>query len=151
MKERKAPPRIIPERVAPGRKHLSMEEWRRLLAVSRRAGVYEHALIRTLYETGMRASEPGDLVFDHLKRIHEEPPQLYVPRGKGSVTGWQDISDDLADLLWEWTLYRWKLSHNLTVREVALTWPHAPVFPGRNLHGTRRGITRKTVWARCRA
>lgn len=138
---------IVPEPRRTGRKHLTMKEWRNTLSMARSAGLFEHVLLRTLYETGMRASEPGALVFDHLKRLRERPPQLYVPRGKGSVTGWQDISRDLADLVAEWALQAWNLSPTLSPREIAMNWPAAPVFPGRLMRGRRKGITRRTVWS----
>jgi len=132
----------VPEPRKEGRRHLSMEEWRRLLAAARAAGVFEHTLIRLLYEAALRASEPGEMRLDHLKRLGKL--QLYVPRGKGSHTGWQDISRDLAALLAVHVKQAYQLS--ITVETAARRWPGMYVFPGQRRLGVRKGISRRSVF-----
>lgn len=136
----------VPEPRKGARKHLSLDEWRLLLAQARSAGLQDHALVRMLYETGMRASEPGELRLDHLKRLDKD--QLYVPRGKGSVSGWVSISHDLADLLESWVSEVYGLEERgIPVSEAARKWPKIYVFPGARLRGKRRGgVHRRTVW-----
>lgn len=137
----------VPEPRRGQRKHLTLEEWRRVMHAAKHAGLQEHALLRVLYETGMRASEPGGLVLDHLKRL--ESNQLYVPRGKGSVTGWQTISRDLADLLWKWTCRVYNCA-DLSPRVVGEKYGHMPVFPGQRNLGRATSISRKQVWRICK-
>ena len=122
------------------RKHLTLAEWRKLLAQARGAGLFEHALIRLLYECGLRAQEPGDLRLDHLKLLGDN--RLFVPRAKGSTTGWQDISPAMGKLLRQWTQQVYRVS----AAEAARRAPAGYVFPGMRRMGPARGVSRKTVW-----
>lgn len=136
---------IVPEPRHAGRKHLTMEEWRAVIVCARGQGLFEHTLMRVMYECGLRASEPGAMVLDHVKRLDRK--QLYVPRGKGSVTGWQDISKGLSGLLWEWVCDVYGLPEDeLSPRQAAEQWPEAFVFPGKRYRGSIRPLSRKQVW-----
>jgi integrase len=141
------PYKPVPEPRKGIRKHLTMEEWRALYAAAQRAGEFEHVLVRLMYETALRAAEPGLLRLDHLKRLTHEPPQLYVPRGKGSTVGWVVITQELADMLRAWVKYQYQLGETITVGELCGNRPAYFVFPGTRYKGQRRGITRNSVWA----
>jgi len=134
----------VPEPRKAGRHYLTLDEWRKLLATARAAGDFEHLLTRLLYECALRASEPGEMRLDHLKRLHLG--QLYVARGKGSHTGWQDISKELAALLDAHVRRTYELKGSASVTAAAKKWPALYVFPGAYYRGVRKGISRKTVF-----
>lgn len=137
----------VPEPRKEGRRHLTLAEWRALLAAARQAGPFEHTLIRLLYEAALRASEPGTLRLDHLKRLGKL--QLYVSRGKDSHTGWQEISRDLATLLADHVKRTYQLT--VTVETAARRWGELYVFPGQRRLGARKGISRRSVFDTVRA
>jgi len=132
----------VPEPRKEVRRHLTLEEWRKLLSAARAAGPFEHTLIRLLYEAALRASEPGVLRLDHLKRLNKL--QLYVSRGKDSHTGWQEISRDLAALLVDHVKRTYQLT--VSVETAARRWPALYVFPGQRRMGARKGISRRSVF-----
>jgi integrase len=118
-------------------------------------GAFELVLMRLLYEVALRAGEIGQLRLDHLKRLHLEPPQLYLPRAKGSAAGWATVSPELARMLTRWMKEHHRISD---VAVAAYAKPARFVFPGNRKHdkpcrckGKKRcgrvlGITRQTVY-----
>lgn len=92
-------------------------------------GLRDHVLLRTLYETGLRASElaalsVGDVLGDGL---------LFVRRGKGGRDRYVPITQDLHALLCHWMDRR---------RETG-AGKRLVLFVG--THG--RGLSRRTIWS----
>lgn len=121
----------IPRKAA--RKHLTMEEWRRLLAAS--STLRDRTLLLLLYETGMRASEPGKLRLDHCKLLHEK--RLWVPRGKGSTSSWFTVSAALQRTLVTWIDSQYPPGTRRRAED--------PVFAGKRYRGRRTNLSRQTV------
>jgi integrase/recombinase XerD len=115
---------------------------RAVIATARDAGLYESLLVRLLYEVALRAGEVGALRLDHLKRLDQEQPQLYLPRFKGSTSGWLGISDALASMLRTWVQEHF----GADAVTLARAQPGLFVFPGSPYKGKARGITRQTVY-----
>lgn len=133
--------RPVPTPRKAGRKHLLLDEWQRLLKAAELSSIADHALLRLLYETGMRAGEPGKLRLDHAKRLHEGA--LWVPRGKGSSAGWFDLTPRTAGVVAQ----QIDQAHPDRSRRRLIDW----VFPGRRHRGSTLGISRHTVYNRVRA
>lgn len=141
------PYKPVPEPRKGVRKHLTMPEWRALYGRARESGEFQEVLARLMYEVALRASEVGQMRLDHLKRTNLVPPQLYVPRAKGSTTGWIVITEELATMLRGWVRFQYRLANAVTVNELARSRPAYFVFPGTRYRGQRRGITRHVVWS----
>lgn len=107
------------------------------------AGDFERVLVRLLYEVALRASEVGQLRLDHLKRLHLNPAQLYLPRAKGSASGWATVSTELAQMLSQWVQEHHRIAD---VAVAAYADPARFVFPGTRRNGNARGVTRQTVY-----
>lgn len=127
------------------RKHLTTDETRRVLAAARARGLQQYLIIRLLYETALRAGEVSALRWDHCRLLHEKPPRLYLPRGKGSSAGWTPVSAELAGKLQDWLRDRFDLGDRL-VRAACARWPQQFVFPGQRRHGKYHGVSRSSVW-----
>lgn len=122
-----------------------MAETRAAMQQAARVGTFERVLFRLLYEVALRAGEVGQLRLDHLKRLHLNPPQLYLPRGKGSVQGWATVSPELAQILTQWVQDHHRIAD---VAVAAYADPSRFVFPGykRRRTGWANGVTRQTVY-----
>jgi len=124
------------------RKHLTFAEMRALTSAAECQGLYEQLLVRLLYEVALRAGEVGQLRLDHCKRLHLDSPQIYLPRGKGSTTGWSTCSVELASLVSSWV----SAHHGADMRTLSHTDPARYLFPGTRRRGKARGIHRSAVW-----
>lgn len=126
----------IPTRRKGDRKHLTMEEWKRLFAAAKEDSPKAHVVMQLVYEAGMRAAEPGLLRIDHLKLLHETPPKVWVPRQKHGHDGYVRVTPGLREKLYAWVeaAYPDRTSRRKTDF----------VFPGRAYRGGRftKGITR---------
>jgi len=133
----------VPEPRKGPRKHLTLAETRAVMQQAAAAGAYEHVLVRLLYEVALRAGEIGQLRLDHLKRLHLDPPQLYLPRAKGSAAGWATVSPELAQMLSLWVHEHHRVAD---VAVAAYADPARFVFPGTRRNGRARGVTRQSVY-----
>jgi integrase len=129
-------PAPIPRK--PGRKHLSLSEWRRLLAAAEKQDSFrDYVIVRLMYVAGLRAGEVGLMRLDHCKRLHKG--QLYVQRRKGSTSRWVDIDPETIEHIARWIN---ELYPNRTKRR-----PSAFLFPGVRYKGTKpAGLSRVTVF-----
>lgn len=110
---------------------LTVPQWRRLLAAARRRGPRDEALLLVMYEGGLRRAEPGLLRLSYAARLNRR--QLYVWRGKGSLSTWIDLSDVTTKALLAWI--------RLCYPDPAAREPEQFVFPGRGGHGiSPRGV-----------
>ena len=141
-KLRREAPRTIPQEAkAPKRKHLTVNEWAQLRTTLReaegRTAARDEALILAMYATGARRDELGVWTLDYLSKLHEG--KVYIYRGKGSVAGFVEVPEYVADVLAEWLdeLYPDKGSRE---RE-------AYVFPGVSVRGqVAIGISDRNVY-----
>lgn len=113
------------------RRHLTVEEWRRLLKQARNP--FERALLHVLYDLCLRAHEPGKLVIAHARELPRG--MMYAPRGKGSRAGWLDVTASTRSAVHEWLKVRYP---DVPGRR-AEDW----LFPARDGRG---GISRFTVY-----
>ena len=115
-----------------------MEEWRAVLEAARaQPSAREEGLLMLLYELGLRASEPGRLRLSYCRKLHEG--ELYVWRGKGSRTGWEDLSTHTTDALYAWIKERYP--------EPNKRKPGDFLFPARRRHkGKVMGLSRWKMW-----
>ena len=141
-KHKKKPPAEPPLEPPPPpkrrRKHLTMEEWRALLEAARsQPSAREAALLMLMYELGLRASEPGFLLLNYARKLHEG--ELYVWRGKGSRSSWENPSEHTADALFRWI----RESHP----DPSKRRKEHYIFPGGRRHkGPLKGLSRWSVW-----
>ena len=129
----------VPKPRPKGPKHLTMDQWHLVLAESKSRGLMEHAMVAVLYECALRAGEIGQIRLDHCSLLHE--CRFYALRGKGSTSGWMDISLMLANLLSDWIKQRYP--------DKCLRRPSQFVFPSFRVKGDRTfaGVTRQWVHA----
>lgn len=125
------------------RKYLTFAETRAVMQRAAATGAFERVLVRLLYEVALRAGEIGQLRLDHLKRLHLNPPQLYLPRAKGSASGWATVSAEMALMLTQWVQEHHRIAD---VAVAAYADPARFVFPGTRRQGQVRGVTRQTVY-----
>lgn len=126
------------------RKYLTFAEMRALSATAAERGPYETVLVRLLYEVALRAGEVGALRLDHCKRLHLSPPQLYLPRAKGSTSGWQTVTVELACMLQQWIQQHHEVND---ATRLARQDPARYVFPGVLKRGRiAKGVSRIAVW-----
>lgn len=117
------------------RRFLTVREWKRLLKVAVRAGSRADALVRILYEAGLRREEIGKLRVSYAEKL----PKLYVWRGKGSRSGWVTLSKQAAAALRAWRAELWDRYPVRCAQEKA----QMPLFPGRQ---AGRGLTGRAVY-----
>lgn len=88
--------------------YLTVEEWRKLLAAAEASGPRNTALILVMYELGLRREEPGLINLNYCNKLHQQ--QLYVWRGKDSLSGYCDLSERTSRALYDWikTIYTGK-------------------------------------------
>jgi len=137
------PYKPVPEPRKGPRKHLTFAETRAVMRQAASTGVFEHVLVRLLYEVALRAGEISQMRLDHLKRLHLNPAQLYLPRGKGSAAGWATVSPELAQMLTQWVQEHHRIAD---VAVAAYADPARFIFPGYARNGKVRGVTRQTVY-----
>jgi integrase len=140
----------VPNKRGGARKHLTMQEWRALLAAAKAAGPRDHLLIRLIYECGLRASEAGLLRLEHCKRLQDQ--FLWIIRGKKGRKRranrppgmWAEISKELG-----WLIYNWIAE---VYPDQSKRTPRAYLFVGKRRYGrVKQGISRHTVYKRVRA
>lgn len=120
------------------RKHLTVDEWRRLRAVAAE-DPRTHALILLIYEAGLRREEPGQMRLSFLDKLHEKPPRIYVWRQKKSLSGWVEVSAPTAKALSQWV----EEAYPLRERRQRDSF----VFPGGRRRGAAPiGLTGRTVY-----
>lgn len=126
----------VPEPRKGRRKHLTMEEWQRLLREARADTLRSHVLIQLMYSRALRAGEVGLLRLDHCKRLHLL--QLWVPREKGSNNQWHVLEHETALMLRAWIEVTFPHAHQRV--------PQAFLFPGYRHRGrAARGLSRHAV------
>lgn len=115
-----------------------MPEWRALLGAGRaQPSAREKALLMLLYDLGLRASEPGKLRLSYARKLHEG--KLYVWRGKGSRSDWEDLSEYTVEALYAWI--------NEAYPDPSKRKPMDFIFPaGRRHKGKVMGLSRWSVW-----
>lgn len=113
------------------RRYLTVLEWRRVLKAAD-GDPRSSALVRVVYEAALRREEPGILRLSYAKELHRTG-RIYVHRGKGSPSGYVDLSDSTAKSLSAWLT----LAYEGKKRR-----PDGFIFPG-----TRsKGLTGRTVY-----
>lgn len=135
-KPKGAPPPIVPppDRTAV-RRYLTVDEWRRLLAAVV-GDVRANALIRLIYEAGLRASEPGLIRLAWLRDLHQTR-RIYIHRGKGSEAGYVRLTRTAAEAVLAYA----RETHPQPTEEAFL-------FPGRRYRGeVAQGLSRWRVRA----
>jgi len=117
------------------RRHLSLTEWRALLAATQ-DDLFDTALLHALYGLGLRACEVGRLTLDHAKELHRG--LFYTPRGKGGRAGWLEIDAATSSALRKWIDF---IYPNRDKRKAT-----DPIFPGERFKGPRRPLGRHGVY-----
>ena len=143
-------PRLVPTAAAAAeRRYLTVEEWEQVRDVLNDACLHavqpakvsrtlrDRALILTMYAVGARRDEPGTWTLDYLKQLHNK--KIYVFRGKGSVEGFCEVPEYVADVLAEWVV---ELYPDVEDRQ-----REAYVFPGiRHKGQPAEGISDRSVY-----
>lgn len=123
------------------RSYLTMEEWKRAWKVLEQCPLRDQALIRIIYEGGLRAAEPGVMKVSYLKRINEG--RVYVWRGKGSKDGYVSVTKKTAAILKKWVRKLGSEAKKDPSR--GALHPDSPLFPGYKGAGIHP-ITARRVW-----
>jgi site-specific recombinase XerD len=121
------------------RRYLTVGEWTALLATAaaRNETILDRrneALLRVIYEAGLRASEPGQIRLAYLKDLHSTG-RMYVTRGKGSRDGYVDLSRACRSAIYTWITEAYPSNRP---RDGFL-------FPGGWSRGAKRGLSSRQV------
>lgn len=142
-KLRQDAPRVITAELlaASNRKHLTVEEWRRvrkvLEASEKRNALRDKALILSMYAVGARRDEPGVWTLSYVNKISQ--CKMYVFRGKGSVKGMCEVPPYVAEVLVEWIIKLYPEYHTRLA--------DAFVFPGSRYKGREAdGLSGRSVY-----
>lgn len=132
----KQPSFRVPKPPRHPRKHLSFEEWRKLLAAARASGLRDEALILVIYDGGLRASEAGLLTLEHCQRLHEG--MMYFHRRKGSQSGWFGVTKATQQALMKWIQMLYPSRQDRK--------PERPLFWGERSLGQHKKLSRYGVY-----
>jgi len=115
--------------------YLTEDEWKRLLTTARasRKALRNEALLLVMYEFGLRREEPGVLRLSYANRLTDR--LLFVWRGKGSRTAYEEMSEYTAQCLHSWIMAKYP--------DEKFRDPANYIFPGRSANG---GITGRAVY-----
>ncbi len=115
--------------------YLTEEEWTLLLTEARESkkALRNETLILVMYELGLRRAEPGVLRLSYANKLDER--LLYAWRGKGSKSGYSEISEYTARCVHQWIL---ECYPDHRYRD-----PKDYIFPGRSYNG---GLTGRAVY-----
>lgn len=116
------------------RKHLTVDEYRDIVALAERSP-RDSALIRIIYECALRREEPGVLLLSYARDL-SHTGRLYVQRGKGSPSGHVDLDRETQRCLVRWIEIAYPEKSDWTGDKF--------IFPGGR--GSKRGLTGRTVY-----
>ncbi len=122
------------------RRYLAASEWRQLYSAATKCGALEKTVLFMMYRFCLRASEVSRLRLESLKAL--DKGMLYVPRGKGSVSGWvQDVTGEESRLIRDWVRQAYAFRAQRVVS--------APLFPARQAwrgNSGRRPLSRFAIY-----
>lgn len=113
--------------------YLTEDEWFRLLQAARTSDnpLRDETLLLLMYELGLRREEISMLRLSYAEELHER--RLYVWRGKGSISGFYDLSDGTARKLHQLIIETYEPPRD----------PKAFIFKG---SGAKTGFTGRGVY-----
>jgi integrase len=122
------------------RRYLTASEWKLLYAAAAAFGSLEKAVLFMMYRFCLRASEVSRLRLGSLKAL--DKGMLYVPRGKGSVSGWvQDVTAEESRFIRDWVRQAYAFRAQRVVS--------APLFPARQAwrgNSGQRALSRFAIY-----
>lgn len=122
-------------------RYLTVQQWDRVRAAAAASSLRDEALIRVIYEAGLRRDEAGALRLSYATKL-AATRELYVWRGKDSRSNYVELSETTGEVL-----HRWIAELKRTQRAlVAALGVSTPIFPGGRYGNRREGLAGRSVY-----